>query len=49
MKVSKVPNGVNATGSFEVKPDDFNIDIPSVVRKKIAEKVKIIYNFTLLN
>ncbi|OUD34848.1 YceI family protein [Flavobacterium sp. FPG59] len=47
IKVAKVANGVNATGSFEVKPEDFNIDIPSIVSKKIADKVKIAYNFTL--
>jgi hypothetical protein len=48
IKVVKVANGVNATGSFEVKPEDFNIDIPSMVSKKIADKVKITYNFTLV-
>lgn len=48
VKVAKLPNGVNATGSFEVKPEDFGIDIPSMVSKKIADKVKITYNFTLI-
>jgi polyisoprenoid-binding protein YceI len=48
VKVAKLPNGVNVTGSFEVKPEDFSIDIPSMVSKKIADKVKITYNFTLI-
>jgi hypothetical protein len=47
IKVSKTANGVNAVGSFEAKPEDFDIDIPSVVSKKIADKIKISYNFTL--
>ncbi|PJJ09384.1 YceI-like domain-containing protein [Flavobacterium sp. 1] len=47
VKISKTANGVNAVGSFEVKPEDFDIDIPSVVSKKIADKVKIAYNFIL--
>lgn len=45
--LSKTPNGLNATGSFEVKPEDFNIEIPSLVSKKIADKVKITYQFML--
>lgn len=48
VKISKAPNGVNAIGSFEVKPEDFGIEIPSLVRKKIAEKIKINYNFLLI-
>ncbi|WP_316633866.1 YceI family protein [uncultured Flavobacterium sp.] len=47
LKVSKAANGVNIVGSFEVKPEDFDIEIPSLVRKKIADKVKINYNFLL--
>jgi uncharacterized protein YcsI (UPF0317 family) len=47
VKVSKTASGVNAVGSFEVKPEDFDIDIPSVVSKKIADKIKIAYNFIL--
>ena len=48
VKVSKAANGVNAIGSFEVKPEDFDIEIPSLVRKKIADKIKINYNFLLI-
>ena len=35
VKISKTANGVNVTGSFEVKPEDFDIEIPNIVRKKI--------------
>ncbi|PBJ09338.1 YceI family protein [Flavobacterium sp. ACN6] len=48
MKISKAANGVNTIGSFEVKPEDFDIEIPSLVRKKIADKIKINYNFLLV-
>lgn len=47
VKIFKATNGVNAVGSFEVKPEDFEIEIPSLVRKKIADKIKINYNFLL--
>lgn len=48
-KISKAGDKITLTGSFDVKPEDFAIEIPSLVRKKIAEKIKISYNFSLLN
>lgn len=48
IKISKAANGVNAIGSFEVKPEDFGIEIPNVVRQKVADKIKITYNFLLV-
>lgn len=48
IKISKAANGVNAIGSFEVKPEDFDIEIPGLVRNKIADKIKINYNFLLV-
>lgn len=48
VKVSKAANGVTAVGSFDVKPEDFDIEIPNLVRKKIADKVKVNYNFLLV-
>lgn len=48
VKISKAANGVNAVGSFEVIPEDYGIEIPSLVRKKIADKIKINYNFLLV-
>lgn len=47
VKISKTDNGINTIGSFEVKPEDFDIQIPTVVRNKIADKIKINYNFLL--
>lgn len=48
VKISKAANGVNAVGNFEVTPEDYGIEIPSLVRKKIADKIKINYNFLLV-
>ena len=38
---------ITITGSFEVKPADFEIEVPKVVSKKVAEKVTITYNLIL--
>lgn len=48
-KLTFTPSGnkIIITGSFVVKPSDFNIQIPSVVKSKIAETVKIMINFEL--
>lgn len=48
VKISKAANGVSAMGSFDVKPEDYGIEIPSLVRKKIADKIKVNYNFLLV-
>ena len=34
-------NGVNARSKFVVIPDDYNIEIPSVVREKIAKEMTV--------
>lgn len=34
-------------GSFKVKPEDFDIEIPGVVSKKIADEVAVSFNFEL--
>jgi len=36
-----------ATSNFTIKPTDYNIEIPNVVKSKIAENVKISLNFAL--
>ncbi len=46
-KISKSGNAIIMTGSFDVKPADFGIEIPSVVRKKVAETISISYNLSL--
>jgi len=47
-KISKSGNTITITGAFEVKPGDFAIEIPSVVSKKVADKISITYNFQLV-
>ncbi len=39
--------GYELNSSFELDPNDFKIDIPSVVKNKIADKIKVIVNATL--
>ena len=48
-KITFVQSGENlvATCSFKVKPADYNIKIPSVVKSKIAESVEIDLKFDL--
>lgn len=36
---------VSATGEFNVKPQDYNIQIPNIVRNKIAENILVEYDF----
>lgn len=38
---------VTATSSILVKPQDYNIEIPSLVKGKIAENAKVVINFVL--
>lgn len=47
VKVSKTANGISINGSFDAKPEDYDIEIPNLVRKKISDKVRIDYNFLL--
>jgi hypothetical protein len=37
------------TGTFSVKPKDYKIDIPSIVKSKIAEEVQLNLHFELAN
>lgn len=45
--VSKSGNNINITGKFTVRPQDFAIEVPKVVSKKVAEQVNVEYNLTL--
>ena len=45
--LSKVDGKINATSAFVLNPEDYNIKIPKVVRKKIAKDVTINSEFTL--
>lgn len=46
-KISKSGDNIIITGDFNVKPGDYDIQIPSVISKKIADTVAITYSLTL--
>ncbi|WP_264537830.1 YceI family protein [Flavobacterium sp. N1736] len=46
-KISKSGDKITVTGNFDVKPEDFDIEIPKVVSKKVADKIKVNFNFML--
>lgn len=45
--VTSVSGKIVVVSSFSVKPLDYNIKIPNLVRSKVAEDVKVGFNFTL--
>ena len=47
--IVKRDDGFTMEGDFNLKPADFNIDIPNIVANKIANDVKIKFQFILLN
>ena len=44
---SQLGDRLITSSSFKVRPSDFNIKIPSVVKTKISESVEIIFKFDL--
>lgn len=48
-KISKTGNTIVLDGNFDVKPEDFNIEIPKIVSKKVADKIQVSYNLSLIN
>lgn len=46
-KISKAGDKIIIVGSFTVKPEEFDIEIPSVVSSKVADKIAITYNLSL--
>lgn len=46
--VSMSSDSVLLTGSFEVKPEDYSIEIPKIMWNKIAETVIVKYSLTLM-
>ena len=46
-KIKKTKEGIEIISNFEVNTDDFGIEIPSVVSKKVTKKVAITLNFQL--
>ena len=47
-KIKKTKEGIEIISNFEVNSDDFNIEIPSVVSKKVSKKVNVTLNFQLI-
>ncbi|MET2986149.1 YceI family protein [Aureibaculum conchae] len=45
--ISMNDNVISLTGSFVVTPQDFEIDIPSIVRNKITKEVNVSFDFQL--
>nr|WP_299343230.1 YceI family protein [Allomuricauda sp.] len=48
VSVYKVENSIMMEGTFKVKPEDFDIGIPKIVRNKIAKEVLVQINFKLI-
>jgi YceI-like domain len=50
-KITLVLNAgkLTATSNIVVKPQDYNIEIPNLVKDKIAKEVKVVMNFILEN
>ncbi len=46
-KIKKNTMTIHMSSSFKITPEDFNIEIPSIVRKKIAKEVDISFDFEL--
>lgn len=47
-KVSKNGEKIIVESFFSVKPQDFGIDIPSIVREKIAKEINVTLNYELV-
>lgn len=47
LKVKKSDDSIVIQGSFKVTPDDFDIEIPNIVKNKIAKEVIVYLDFKL--
>ncbi len=46
-KVKKIVAAIHMSANFKIVPEDFGIEIPSIVRKKIAKEVDVFFTFKL--
>lgn len=46
--IQKIDDVISITGSFTVLPSDFDIEIPKIVRNKIAKSVNVSLDFKLV-
>lgn len=44
-KISRSKNNISVEGDFMINLDDFKVNIPSVVSKKIAKDIKVTFSF----
>ncbi len=45
--IKKVADGIDIDSNFTINTDDFGIDIPSIVSKKVSKKVAVVLDVTL--
>ena len=48
VEITPSENSFNFKGSFEIAPNDFDIEIPSIVSSKIADSVTVVFEFELM-
>ena len=48
VEITPSKNTFNFKGSFEISPNDFDVEIPSIVSSKIAEIVTVVFDFELI-
>lgn len=48
VSITPIGDTINLKGEFSILPSDFNIEIPSLVRKKIADKINITINYAFI-
>jgi len=46
-KISKSGDKISVIGNFDVKPEDFAIEIPKIVSKKVADVIQVTFNLSL--
>ncbi len=47
VEVKRSGQYIGLSGTFTVRPEDYGVEVPRVVRMKIAEEVRIRFDFTL--
>ncbi|MDA9056358.1 YceI family protein [Flavobacteriaceae bacterium] len=48
VEITPSENSFNFKGLFEIAPNDFDIEIPSIVSSKIADSVTVVFDFELM-
>lgn len=46
--IKKTSSGINVNSKFDVKLEDFKIEVPSIVGYKLAKSINILFNFDLI-